>query len=316
MARFLLGRLGQSIILLFVISLIGFCVLMLAPGGPMSKFALTPGISKADLDRIAHQMGLDRPILVQYIDWLWGLVRGDWGRSFRDGRPVLVIIGEHLFATLLLMGSSTAIAIGLGTWIGMKSAIKRYSVFDYTATIGTMIALSVPTFWFGLVAIYIFSLDLGWFPAGNMYTVGNQTLLDYLHHLVLPAVVLALVNIAIWSRYMRSSMLEVIGQEFVKTARAKGVPERTVMWRHVARNAMLPMITLAGMQIPQLLGGALVAETVFTWPGMGRLFLDSLGYSDYPVIMGLLMFSALLTVIGSLLADLLTAFIDPRIRLA
>lgn len=316
MARFLLGRLGQSLILLFVISLIGFCILMLAPGGPMSKFALTPGISKADLDRIAHQMGLDRPILVQYLDWLWGLVRGDWGRSFRDGRPVLTIIGEHLFATLLLMGSSTAIAIGLGTWVGMRSAIKRYSIFDYTATIGTMIALSIPTFWFGLVAIYIFSLDLGWFPAGNMYTVGNETLLDYLHHLVLPSAVLALVNIAIWSRYMRASMLEAIGQEFVKTARAKGVAERTVMWRHVARNAMLPMITLPGMQVPQLLGGALVAETVFTWPGMGRLFLDSLGYSDYPVIMGLLMFSAILTVIGSLLADLLTAFIDPRIRLA
>ncbi len=316
MARFLLGRLGQSLVLLFVISLIGFCILMLAPGGPMSKFALTPGISKADLDRIAHQMGLDRPILVQYFDWLWGLVRGDWGRSFRDGRPVLTIIAEHLFATLLLMGSSTAIAIGLGTWIGMKSAIKRYSIFDYTATIGTMIALSIPTFWFGLVAIYIFSLDLGWFPAGNMYTVGDESALDYLHHLVLPSVVLALVNIAIWSRYMRSSMLEAIGQEFVKTARAKGVAERTIMRRHVARNAMLPMITLAGMQVPQLLGGALVAETVFTWPGMGRLFLDSLGYSDYPVIMGLLMFSAILTVLGSFMADVLTAFIDPRIRLA
>ncbi len=316
MARFLLGRLGQSLVLLFVISLIGFCILMLAPGGPMSKFALTPGISKVDLDRIAHQMGLDRPILVQYFDWLWGLVRGDWGRSFRDGRPVLAIIAEHLFATLLLMGSSTAIAIGLGTWIGMKSAIKRYSIFDYTATIGTMIALSIPTFWFGLVAIYIFSLDLGWFPAGNMYTVGDESALDYLHHLVLPSVVLALVNIAIWSRYMRSSMIEAIGQEFVKTARAKGVAERTIMRRHVARNAMLPMITLAGMQVPQLLGGALVAETVFTWPGMGRLFLDSLGYSDYPVIMGLLMFSAILTVLGSFMADVLTAFIDPRIRLA
>jgi peptide/nickel transport system permease protein len=316
MLRFLLGRLGQSLVLLLIISLIGFCVLMLAPGGPMSKFALTPGISKADLDRIAHQMGLDRPILVQYLDWLWGLVRGDWGNSFRDGRSVLAIIGEHVFATLLLMGSSTVISIALGVWIGMRSAVKRYSTFDYAATFATMIALSIPTFWFGLVAIYIFSLNLGWFPAGNMYTIGDQSFLDYLHHLVLPSMVLALVNIAIWSRYMRSSMLEAIGQEFVKTARAKGVPERVVMRRHVARNALLPMITLAGMQVPQLLGGALVAETVFTWPGMGRLFLDSLGYSDYPVIMGLLMFSAILTVIGTLLADLLTAFVDPRIRLA
>ncbi|MBB5221388.1 peptide/nickel transport system permease protein [Amaricoccus macauensis] len=316
MLRFLLGRLGQSLILLFIVSLIGFSVLLLAPGGPMSQFALTPGISKAELDKIAAQMGLDRPILVQYADWLWGLVRGDWGNSFRDGRPVLEIIGGHLFATLLLMGSSTVIAVGLGTWIGIKGAVKRYSMFDYAATVGAMIALSIPTFWFGLVSIYIFSLRLGWLPAGNMFTIGDQTVLDYLHHLIMPSMVLALVNVAIWSRYMRTATLEVINQDFVKTARAKGLSPRRVLMKHVVGNALIPMITLAGLQLPTLLGGALVTETVFTWPGMGRLFLDSLGYSDYPVIMGLLMFSAILVIIGNLAADLITAFVDPRIRLA
>ena len=316
MLRFLLGRLGQSLILLFIVSLIGFSVLLLAPGGPMSQFALTPGISKAELDKIAAQMGLDRPILVQYADWLWGLVRGDWGNSFRDGRPVLEIIGGHLFATLLLMGSSTVIAVGLGTWIGIKGAVKRYSIFDYAATVGAMIALSIPTFWFGLVSIYIFSLRLGWLPAGNMFTIGDQTVLDYLHHLIMPSMVLALVNVAIWSRYMRTATLEVINQDFVKTARAKGLSPRRVLMKHVVGNALIPMITLAGLQLPTLLGGALVTETVFTWPGMGRLFLDSLGYSDYPVIMGLLMFSAILVIIGNLAADLITAFVDPRIRLA
>jgi peptide/nickel transport system permease protein len=316
MLRFLLGRLGQSLILLFIVSLIGFSVLLLAPGGPMSQFALTPGISKAELDKIAAQMGLDRPILIQYADWLWGLVRGDWGNSFRDGRPVLEIIGGHLFATLLLMGSSTVIAVGLGTWIGIKGAVKRYSIFDYAATVGAMIALSIPTFWFGLVSIYIFSLRLGWLPAGNMFTIGDQTVLDYLHHLIMPSMVLALVNVAIWSRYMRTATLEVINQDFVKTARAKGLSPRRVLMKHVVGNALIPMITLAGLQLPTLLGGALVTETVFTWPGMGRLFLDSLGYSDYPVIMGLLMFSAILVIIGNLAADLITAFVDPRIRLA
>jgi peptide/nickel transport system permease protein len=316
MLRFLLGRLGQSLVLLFIVSLIGFSVLMLAPGGPMSQFALTPGISKEELDKIATQMGLNRPILVQYADWLWGLVRGDWGNSFRDGRPVLSIIGGHLFATLLLMGSSTVIAIGLGTWIGIKGAVKRYSPFDYAATVGAMVALSIPTFWFGLVAIYIFSLRLGWLPAGNMYTIGDQSVLDYLHHLIMPSMVLALVNVAIWSRYMRTATLEVINQDFVKTARAKGLSPRRVLMKHVVGNALIPMITLAGLQLPTLLGGALVTETVFTWPGMGRLFLDSLGYSDYPVIMGLLMFSAILVIIGNLAADLITAFVDPRIRLA
>ncbi|WP_152047812.1 ABC transporter permease [Aureimonas psammosilenae] len=316
MSRFLLSRLWQSIVLLFLVSLIGYSVLLLAPGGPMSQFALTPGITKEDLDRIAAQMGLDRPVIVQYADWLWHLVQGDWGRSFRGGEPVLGIILGHLPATLLLMGTSTAIAVGLGTTIGILGAIRRHSAFDYASTVGAMVALSVPTFWFGLVAIYLFSLKLGWFPAGNMYTIGNGSLADYLHHLVLPATVLALVDVAVWSRYMRTATLDVIHQDFVRTARAKGLTRRRVLFKHVVGNALLPMITLAGLQLPTILGGALVTETVFTWPGMGRLFLDSLGYNDYPVVMGLLMFSAVLVLVGSLLADLLSAIADPRIRLA
>lgn len=316
MARYLLNRLGQSLVLLLLVSLIGFCVLLLSPGGPMSQFALTPGISKEDLDRIAAQMGLDRPIVVQYADWLWHLLQGDWGRSFRDGQPVLSIIAGHLPATLLLMGTSTAIAVGLGTFIGIAGAVRRHSVFDYASTVGAMVALSVPTFWFGLIAIYLFSLKLGWFPAGNMYTIGDGSLADHLWHLVLPALVLALVDVAVWSRYTRSATLDVIHQDFVRTARAKGLTRRRVLLKHVVGNALLPMITLAGLQLPTILGGALVTETVFTWPGMGRLFLDSLGYNDYPVVMGLLIFSAVLVLIGNLVADLINAFVDPRIRLA
>lgn len=316
MIRYIAGRLAQSLVLLLIVSLIGFSVLLLAPGGPMSQFALTPGMSQADLERIAAQMGLDRPILVQYADWLWGLVRGDWGNSFRDGRPVLSIISGHLFATLLLMGTSTVISIVLGTWIGIRGAVSRYSAFDYAATVGAMVALSIPTFWFGLVAIYVFSLKLGWLPAGNMYTIGDGSLADYLWHLIMPSCVLALVNVAVWSRYMRTATLDVINQDFVRTARAKGVHPRRVLMKHVVGNALLPMITLAGLQLPTILGGALVTETVFTWPGMGRLFLDSLGYSDYPVVMGLLMFSAILVLAGNLITDLVVAFVDPRIRLA
>jgi len=315
MFRYLYQRLVQSAILLVLVSMIAFGVLYLAPGGPLSQFALTPGMSQADLDRIATQMGLNRPLPVQYWDWFSRLAQGDWGKSFRDGRPVLTVIGDHLFATLLLMGSSTLIAILLGTWIGIKGAIARYSTFDYLATVGAMVALSIPTFWFGLVVIYAFSVKLGWLPAGGMYTIGNGSFLDYLHHLIGPAMVLALVTVAIWSRYMRSSMLEVTNQDFVRTAIAKGLPRRVVIVRHALRNALLPMITLAGLQLPTLLGGALVTETVFTWPGMGRLFLDSIGYRDYPVVMGLLMFTALLVLIGNLAADMLYAVYDPRIRL-
>ena len=216
----------------------------------------------------------------------------------------------------LLMGTSTVIAVAVGTWIGIRGAVHRYSTFDYVATVGAMVALSIPTFWFGLIGIYIFSLKLGWLPAGNMYTIGDGSMLNYMHHLIMPSVVLALVHIAIWSRYMRTATLDAINQEFVKTARAKGLSERRILMKHVVGNALLPMITLAGVQLPSVLTGALVTETVFTWPGMGRLFLDSLSYSDYPVVMGLLMFSAILTIAGNLVADLVGAMVDPRIRLA
>ncbi len=316
MVAFLLRRLLQSIVLLVIVSIIGFVVLNLIPGGPLAQYALDPGMTQADRARIATQMGLDRPIWVQYLEWASRMLQGDWGTSYRDGNPVLTVISRHVPATLLLMASATVIAVSIGTWIGIRGATHRHSGFDYVATVGAMIALSIPTFWFGLIGIYVFSLQLGWFPAGNMYTIGDRSLLNYLHHLIMPSIVLALVHIAIWSRFMRTATLDAISQEFVKTARAKGVRERRVIMKHVVGNALLPMITLAGVQLPSLLTGALVTETVFTWPGMGRLFLDSLGYSDYPVVMGLLMFSAVLTIAANFIADVVVALVDPRIRLA
>lgn len=316
MARYLLSRAVQSLVLLWLVSMIGFAVLHLAPGGPLAQFALVPGMSQEDIARIAHQMGLDRPLPIQYWNWFSRLLMGDWGNSYRDGQPVLAVIGSHLGATLELMLAATLIAVLLGVWIGVMGAIRRYSAFDYLATVGAMVALSIPTFWFGLVVIYVFSVELQWLPSGNRYTVGDGSLLDRLHHLIAPALVLALVEVAIWSRYMRAAMLDVINQDYIRTARAKGLPQRRVLFKHALRNALLPMITLAGLQLPTLLGGALVTETVFTWPGMGRLFLDSLGYRDYPVVMGILVLSAVLVLLGNLLADLLSAAADPRIRLS
>jgi peptide/nickel transport system permease protein len=315
MIRFILQRIGQSMVLLAIVSVIGFAMLHLLPGGPLSQFALTPGMTQADLARIAHQMGLDRPLPVQYLEWMSRILVGDWGHSYRDNQPVLGIIASHLAATLELMVSSTVLAVLLGTWVGVLGAVRRYSLADQVATVGAMIALSIPTFWFGLVLIYLFSVWLGWLPAGNIATVGRESFADYLLHLILPTLVLALVTVATWSRYMRASMLEVIHQDYVRTARAKGLSARRVLVHHSMRNALLPMITLAGLQLPTLLSGALVTETVFTWPGMGRLFLDSLGYRDYPMVMGLLMFSAVLVLVGNVLADLLYVIADPRVRL-
>ena len=315
MVSYALQRLGQSIILLVLVSMIGFAVLHLAPGGPLAQFAMSPGMSVAQMQRIAHQMGLDQPLPIQYGVWAGHILVGDWGHSYRDNQPVLTVIASHLGATLELMVASTLIAVFLGTWVGVLGAIRRYSLADYLATIGAMIALSIPTFWFGLVVIYIFAVRLEWLPAGNIATAGTDALLDRAIHLILPSAVLALVTVATWSRYMRASMLEVISQDYVRTARAKGLSRGRVLIHHALRNALLPMITVAGLQLPTLLGGALVTETVFTWPGMGRLFLDSLGYRDYPMVMGLLMFTAVLVLLGNFLADLLYLVADPRIRL-
>jgi peptide/nickel transport system permease protein len=311
---FLIRRLLQAIVLLFIVSMIGFAILHLAPGGPLSQFAASGDMTQADLDRLSAQLGLDRPLPVQYVEWLWRLLGGDWGVSYRDQQPVLKIITAHIGPTMELMLSSTLLAMLLGAWIGILGAIKRYSLFDSLATIGAMIALSIPTFWFGLVIIYVFSVGLGWLPAGNRYTVGDGSFLNRIHHLIGPCIVLALVSTAVWSRYMRSSMLEVINQDYIRTARAKGLSERYILVRHALRNALLPMITITGLQVPTLLSGALVTETVFTWPGMGRLFLDSISYRDYPTIMGILMLTAIMVLLGSLIADVLYGVADPRIE--
>lgn len=313
MSAFLLRRFAQAVLLLFIVSMIGFAILHLAPGGPLSQFAAGGEMAQQDLDRIAEQLGLNRPLPIQYAEWLWRMLAGDWGSSYRDGQPVLHVIASHISATLELMLTSTLLAMLLGAWIGILGAIRRYSLFDSLATIGAMIALSIPTFWFGLVVIYVFSVGLGWLPAGNRYTIGDGSLLNQVHHLIGPVMVLALVSTAVWSRYMRSSMLEVVNQDYVRTARAKGLPERSILIRHALRNALLPMITITGLHVPTLLSGALVTETIFTWPGMGRLFLDSISYRDYPVVMGILMFTAVLVLLGSLVADLLYGIADPRI---
>ncbi|UPG73368.1 ABC transporter permease [Roseomonas gilardii subsp. gilardii] len=315
MRRYLTLRLLQSLVLLLLVSMIGFAILHLAPGGPMSQFMSGGEMSPEDIARVERQLGLDRPLPVQYLEWLGRMLTGDWGRSYRDQQPVLAVIGSHLGATLELMVTSTLIAMLLGCWLGVLSAIRRYSFFDMLVTVGSMVALSIPTFWFGLVVIFLFSVHLDILPAGNRYTMGDGSLLDQLHHLIAPSLVLALVSTAIWSRYMRSSMIDVLHQDFVRTARAKGIPERRILLHHTVRNALLPMITMAGLQLPNLLGGALVTETVFTWPGMGRLFLDSISYRDYPVVMGILMFTAVLVLLGSLMADLLYGVADPRLRL-
>jgi peptide/nickel transport system permease protein len=316
MAHYIMRRLVQSVILLVLVTMIAFALMHLAPGGPLAVYTLNPTIRAEDIARLEKSFGLDRPLYIQYAKWASGMVRGDWGRSFRDSQPVFDIIISRMWSTLALAGTALAIAMVLGIFIGTLGAVRQHSVADYLSTIGAMLALSIPTFWFGLMAIYLFSLRLGWLPSGGRQTLGQGfSLTDRIEHLILPATVLGFVLIATWSRYTRAAVLEIINQDFIRVARAKGLSEKRVIIGHALRNALGPLVVLAGIQIPLLFGGALVTESVFTWPGMGRLFVDSLNYRDYPVMMGILFLTAVLVIFFNLLADVVSALVDPRVRL-
>jgi peptide/nickel transport system permease protein len=317
MIGFILRRLLQAVPLVIGVSLIAFALMHLAPGGPLAVYTLNPTIQAQDVERIKIILGLDQPLHIQYWKWATGMLSGHWGYSFFGGRPVLDIILERFPATLILMGSALSVAIILGLGIGILGAVKRYSIFDTLATSGALVALSFPTFWFGLMAIFLFAINLRWLPSGGMYEFGEEgNILSLLRHLVLPTMVLALVITATWSRYTRSAFLEVMNQDFMRTARAKGEPQASRLFRHAFPNAAKPLIALLGVELPFLFSGALVTETIFGWPGMGRLFVDSLNMKEYPILMGLMMFTALFVILGNLLADIAIAAMDPRVRLA
>ncbi len=316
MLQYIVKRILHAIPLMIGVSLIGFGLMHLAPGGPLAVYTLNPTITAQDIERIKIVFGLDQPAYVQYFKWATGMFTGSWGYTFFGGRPVLSVILERVPATLLLMGSALSIAIVIGLFVGILGAVRRYSLFDYLATTGAIFALSFPTFWFGLMAIYVFALNLRWLPSGGMYELGAEDdVLDLLRHLILPTLVLALVIVATWSRYARSSFLEVIHQDYIRTARAKGLRGPAILFRHAFPNAAKPLIALLGVQLPFLFSGALVAETIFGWPGMGRLFVDALTMKENPVLMGMMMFTAFFVIVSNLLADIGVALIDPRIRL-
>lgn len=326
MAKKIIKRLLMSLASLFVISIISFALMQLAPGGPMAMYAENPKISAADRERIKVQLGLDKPAHIRYLIWVRNLLRGDLGISYKTGRPVAEEIAERLPATLKLMFVSFLISIGIAIPVGIYSATHRYSLLDYGVTFGSFLGISLPVFWFGLLMIYVFALWTGWLPVGGYLTpwfspedypvlIRPFTVLwEHLRYMILPAVVLGLYNTASWSRYMRSSMLEVINQDYIRTARAKGLPERMVLLKHALRNALTPIITLMGLELPLFFGGAVVTETIFAWPGMGRLFYMSVNARDYQVLMGIQIITAFLVLAGNFLADILYAVLDPRVK--
>jgi peptide/nickel transport system permease protein len=304
----------QAAILLFLVSLVSYGIMNVAPGGPLAVYLHNPQVTPERIELLRHQLGLDRPWYLQYAAWLGGIVRGQWGYSYYTGRPVLQMIAERLPATLLLMLASFALAIALAFPLGLFAATHKYSWADNLLSFGSFFAWAMPTFWFGLMLQLVLAVQLRLLPVAGMHEIGSTSPLDLLRHLVMPAAVLGLGSIASWSRYLRSSVLETLGQDYVRTARAKGLPRRRVLNRHVLRNSMIPIVTLMGLDLPALFSGAVITESIFGWPGMGRLFLAALNNRDYPLQMAGLMISASLLILGNLLADLTYAALDPRIR--
>ena len=316
MGTYILRRLLQSIPLLLLISIALFAILKAIPGGPLAAYENDPSVTAADIARLEQSLGLDQPIHIQYLSWLGHFVTGDWGYSHVSYQPVLLMIGDRLPNTLYLMGTVYVVTLAIAIPIGIFTALKQYSWFDHIVTGTTFAAFSMPTFWLGLLLIIFFGLTLRWLPLGGM-TVPGATgfdLVDRLRHLILPVATLALVGTAHYVRYLRSSMLETINQDFVRTARAKGLHERRVVSGHELKNAMIPLVTVAALDLPELFAGALITEQIFGWPGMGRLFYDSALRVDYPVLMGIVAVGATLIILANLAADVIYGYLDPRIR--
>jgi len=300
------------------ITAITYLLVSLAPGDPVTAMLDPEQMTVLGPDWVAErkaELGLDKPIPVRYLLWLRELSQGNLGYSAIDRQPVMAKIGERLWPTLKLMLAAMAIGIGVGVPIGILSAVKQYSFLDYLSTLLGLVMISVPSFFLGLGGIYLLSLKLGWLPTAGMVTIGAPpSLLDSLHHLVLPAAVLGLAQAAPLIRYARSSMLEVIRQDYVKTARAKGLFERAVLLGHALPNALIPIITVIALHLPALVGGTVIIEQIFAWPGMGTLAITAIFGRDYPVIMAFNLIIALAIVLSSLVADVAYALVDPRIR--
>ena len=322
MALFLLKRLLGMIPLLIGITFLSFVVMHLAPGSPTDLASdLNPKLSQIAQQRLIELYGLDKPIAEQYWTWLKRLAMLDFGQSFApDGRPVLDKIAERLPVTIGINLLSMLFIIVLAVPIGVYSATHRGSLFDQATTVFVFVGFATPTFWLALLCMILFGVNLGWLPISGVESINHDQLdfwgrlADYARHLAMPVILSAFGGLAGMSRYMRGNMLEVIGQDYITTARAKGLAERVVIYRHALRNALMPLVTILGLSLPGLIGGSVIFESIFAIPGLGKLFYDAVMARDYPLVMGGLVIGAALTLVGNLLADLGYALVDPRVR--
>ncbi len=320
MGRYVVRQLLQRIPLIVGITLVVFAIVHLTPGSPVDEYRLNPDVKAEDLESLKRTLGIDRPLPEQYIGWVTQMVQGDFGISLKNYRPVRQLIFQRLGNTLLLTGTSLAFSLLIGIPLGVLSALRRNSMLDYVTTVGATLGDSLPQFWVGLLLILLFSVSfnkwgLPWMPSGGVQSLPRGgDFFDRFKHLIMPALTLSLFEMPGFIRYTRAQMLEVLGQDYVRTARAMGVRERDVVTGHALRNALLPLVTLIGLAVPGLFAGAVVVERVFSWPGIGSLIIESSINRDYTVVMGLTVFVAVLTLLASLLADVAYGFVDPRVQ--
>jgi len=313
MGLYIIRRLGHAVVVLLVVSVLTFTLVNVAPGGPAIMTTMQTTVEQREALRV--HLGLNRPLYQRFGAWLWAVVRGDFGRSLNDGRPVIDEIGERLPPTFLLGGAALVGSIVVGIPVGLLSATHRYSGYDQVVTFLSFVGVSIPAFWFAIMLILLFSVQFRWLPSSGMATIGvPSSLPDHARHLLLPAVVLATVTLPQLVRYTRSSMLDVLSREYVRTARAKGLREHRVLYQHAFRNALIPVVTVLGILIPRLVGGAVITETIFGWPGMGQLAVASAVGRDYPLVMGITVVVAAVVVAANLGVDLAYGWIDPRIH--
>ncbi len=302
------------------VALITFIILSLV-GDPFRQLMRNPHIRPEDVARLRQQWGFDKPVYIRFFKWFWSMLKGDWGYSiFAGGKPVMDLVKVAIGWTLKFTIASFILAFVVAVPIGIYSALHQYTFFDYVFTGFAFFGMSMPTFWFAFVLLMIFGVKLHWLPIGGVMTPGMEyasffaRLLDQVKYFILPVVVLSLYSMGSWMRYARSSMLEVIRQDYIRTARAKGLPERVVIYKHALRNALIPIVTLLGLALPSLVSGAMITETVFSIPGMGRLTLQAMLNNDYPLAMVCLLLQSYLLIFGNLIADIIYAIVDPRIK--
>lgn len=316
MLKYLLRRILVTIPVLITITIIIFGLTEIAPGD-VADYFISPEMemSPAQMDAVRARFGLDQPAPIRYINWLGNVVQGDLGYRFTDGRPVRDVILRRFGATILLIGTALTIGIVVGIPLGVFTGLRQYSFWDFSLTGISFLGISTPAFVTGILALVIFSIKLGWFPSGGMRPVDRDpTIWTTMHHLILPSLVLSLNYIASFMRYMRFSMLEVIRSDYITTAQSKGLSRTRVTWRHTVPNAILPVITVVGLSIPNLVVGAVFTETIFSWPGMGTLYLDAVLGRDVPLLMGINLMIALFVLSANILTDVAYAVVDPRIR--